>query len=270
VAEVEDLRIQSRAGALRLRLYRPAGAGPWPVLVYMHGGGWVLGDLDTDDDLCRALTNAAACMVVSVDYRLSPEHRFPAALDDAEAAVLWVAANAGEIGADASRMGVGGESVGGNLGVAVALRAREHHHPRLLVQLVMCAPLDCSFDTPSYRENAEGYLLTRATMEWFWGQYLGEASADHPLVSPLRASDLRGMPPAIVVVAEYDPLRDEGLAYAARLEEEGVPVVLHHGAGMVHGFLGMAGAVDRAAVAVSDVGESLRLALHARPLAITP
>ena len=270
VAAVAELLITGRGGPLPLRVYRPAGDGGWPVLVYLHGGGWVLGDLDTDDDLCRALANAARCMVVSVDYRLSPEHRFPAALDDAEAATLWVAANADQIGADARRIGIGGESAGGNLAVAVALRAREHRHPQLAVQLVMCAPLDCSFDTRSYRENAEGYLLTRATMEWFWAQYCGECAGDHPLVSPLRASELHGLPPGIVVVAEYDPLRDDGLTYARRLEEAGVPVTLHSCGGMVHGFLSMGGAVDAAAVAIREIGESLRVAMGAQPLATTP
>ena len=259
VAAVDERCIPGPAGDLRIRIYRPWAPPPLPVLVFMHGGGWTLGDLDTADGLCRALSNAGGCMVVSVDYRRAPEHRFPAALDDADAAAMWVVDNAEALDAGASRVAVGGESAGGNLAAALCLRARGRGHPALAAQLLLCAPLDHRFDTQSYVENADGYLLTRADMQWFWSNYLPDPTAgEDPLASPLRAPDLHGLPPALVVTAEFDPLRDEGDAYATRLAAAEIPVILRRYPGMVHGFPGMAATVDAAAAAIAEIGTGLR------------
>ncbi len=208
------------AGALGLRIYTPVeagGPGALPVLVFFHGGGWVVGNLDTHDGLCRRLANAAGCLVVSVDYRLAPEARFPAAVDDAYAATRWVAARASSFGGDGTRLAVGGDSAGGNLAAVVSLLAHERGAPPLRFQLLLYPVTDFAFDTPSYRENGEGYLLTRANMEWYAGHYLRDgADRRHPHAAPLRAADVGGSPPTMVITAQYDPLRDEGEAYAVR------------------------------------------------------
>jgi len=241
VARVEDRLIPGAAGQIPVRVYTPQGAGPFPVLVFLHGGGFVLCSIETHDELCRAFTNGAGCIVVSVEYRLAPEHKFPAAVDDCYAATRWVAENASGIGGDPARIAVGGDSAGGNLAAVVAHLARDGGGPSLVYQVLIYPATSFVTDMPSRRENAEGYFLTEADMQWFSGHYLrSEADARDPRVSPLEARDFSGLPPALVITAEYDPLRDEGEAYAARLREAGVPAVYTCYEGMIHGFLSMA------------------------------
>jgi acetyl esterase len=261
VARVEDRRIPGPAGEVPVRVYTPAGRAPFPALVYLHGGGWVLGSLESHDATCRALARDVPCVVVAVDYRLAPEHRFPAAAEDAYAAVRQVAARPADFGVDPARLAVGGDSAGGNLSAVVALMARDRGGPRLVHQLLVYPVADGGMDTPSFRENAEGYFLTRDAMVWFWNHYAPDAAARaNPYASPLRASDLRGLPPALVQTAEFDPLRDEGEAYAARLREAGVSVTLTRYAGMIHGFVSMPGRIDRARDALAEAVGALRAA----------
>jgi acetyl esterase len=251
-------------GPLRVRVYEPAGARPYPVLVYLHGGGWVVGSLQTHDGVCRALASRTPCVVVAVDYRLAPEHRFPAAVEDAWAATAWVAEHAASIGGDLDRIAVGGDSAGGTLATACAIRARDHGL-RLALQLLVYPVTDHRFDTASYEECAEGYGLTRDAMRWYWAQYLGPGEGSTPEASPLRAPDLGGLAPAHVVTAEYDPLRDEAEAYAARLEEAGVRVRLDRCEGLIHGFLRMPGTIRRADAVLDDAAAALREAFAAVP-----
>ncbi|HEY8491534.1 MAG TPA: alpha/beta hydrolase [Dehalococcoidia bacterium] len=261
VARVEDRTIPGPAGEIPVRVYTPAGSPPFPLVVFFHGGGWVICDLDTHDPVCRALANAAGAVVMSVDYRLAPEHRFPAAAEDAYAAVCWAGAHAAELGGDAARLAVAGDSAGGNLATVAALMVRDRGGPPLRFQALVYPVTDCNFETPSYRENAEGYMLTRDAMRWFWSHYApGEADAASPYASPLRAPDLRGLPPALVITAEFDPLRDEGEAYARRLQEAGVPTVLTRYDGVIHGFFTMLDILDQARQAVDQVGAALRRA----------
>jgi acetyl esterase len=262
VAQVENRRIPGPAGEIPVRVYRPEARGALPALCYFHGGGFVLCNLETHDGVCRSLANAARCAVVSVDYRLAPEHPFPAAPEDCYAATRWVAEQGGEIGVDASRIAVGGDSAGGNLTAVVAQMARDRRGPRLAYQLLVYPVTDARFDTASYRDNAEGYFLTTAMMKWFWKKYLADAAdALHPYASPLRAKDLAGLPPGLCITAEYDPLRDEGEAYAARLREAGVPVATSRYDGMFHGFFGMGALLDQGRTAVAEAAEALRKAL---------
>jgi len=261
VDAVRDLRL---GGSIPARSYRPkdAGARPRPALVFFHGGGWVLGNLDTIDGLCRRLANASGCVVVSVDYRLSPEAKFPAALEDCHAAARIVAAEAGSLGIDPERVAVGGDSAGGNLAAAVAILARDRRELDLAFQLLIYPIADFAFDTPSYLANAEGFGLTREMMAWYWDQYLARPEdGASPLASPLRAAELAGLPPAMVVTAEYDVLRDEGEAYAARLRDAGVAVGLRRYPGQIHGFLQLADTFPTAREAIADVGRALREAL---------
>jgi acetyl esterase len=265
IANVTERSIPGPAGAIPVRLYTPEGSAPFPVLVYFHGGGWVAGNLDTHDDTCRAVANEAGCIVASIDYRLAPEHKFPAAAEDAYAATCWAAEHAAEIGADPERLAIGGDSAGGNLAAVVALMARDRRGPAIVHQLLVYPVTDYSFDTPSYRDNAEGYLLTRASMEWYWGHYLAsDADGDNPYASPLRAGDLSGLPPALVITAEYDPLRDEGEAYAKRLREAGVPVMSTCYPGMIHGFFGQFQLLDQGKEAIRQAGSALKAAFGVR------
>ena len=263
VVRVENRRLPGPDGEVPVRIYWPEGEGPHPALVFFHGGGWVICNLDTHDGICRTLTNAVGCVVVSVDYRLAPEHPFPAAADDAYEVTRWVAANAAEIGADPRRIAVGGDSAGGNLAAVVSLMSRERGGPDLRHQMLVYPVTNCAFDTPSYSENAEGYLLSRDSMKWFWGHYLSaDSDADHPFASPLRAKDLAGLPPAHVVTAEFDPLRDEGEAYAQRLREAGVATTHKRYDGVMHGFFSMGDVIDVAKHAVAEAAAELRAALH--------
>jgi acetyl esterase len=261
VAKVEDRTLPSPAGDIPVRVYTPAGKGPLPVLVYFHGGGWVIGNVETYDVLCRALTNAAGCIVVSVDYRLAPEHPFPAAVDDAYHAALWAAENAASLGGDPSRIAIGGDSAGGNLTAVVAQVARDRGKPALKFQLLIYPVTDAACDTPSYSENADGYLLTRDAMRWFWNHYARSAAdRSNPYASPLRASNLTGLPAALVITAEFDPLRDEGERYAERLREAGIPVQLTRYEGMIHGFFAMGAMIDQGRKAVQQAAAALRTA----------
>jgi acetyl esterase len=258
VAECLDRTVPGPAGAVRVRVYRPDLPGPLPVLAYFHGGGWVLGNLNTHDVLCRALANRAGCVLVAVDYRLAPEHRFPAAVDDAWAAVEWLAGHPSEVGGGSGPLAVAGESAGGNLAAVVALRARDRGLD-LALQVLVYPVTDHNLDTASYRANADGYGLTREGMRWFWSHYLGDpAQGSDPEASPLRAPDLSGVAPAMIVTCDYDPLVDEGEAYAERLRQDGVPVRLRRFEGQIHGFFRMLAMFDAASVAVAEVGVALR------------
>jgi len=266
VAAVEDRTIPGPAGEIPVRIYTPAGEAPFPVLVWLHGGGWVLGTLDGSDHVCRELTNAASCVVVSVDYRLAPEHLFPAAPDDCEAAYNWVVANAASFGGDPARVAVGGDSAGGNLAAVVSLRAKEHGSPLPVLQLLVYPVTDHNFDRPSYRANAEGYLLTRVAMQWFWDYYVPDpGQRSHPHASPLYASDLSGLPPALILTAEFDPLCDEGAAYGELLRQAGVPVTVTHYDGMIHGFFGQFPVIDKGRDAVRESAEALTDAFALQP-----
>jgi acetyl esterase len=219
VGKIEDRTLPDPAGEIPVRIYTPEGTGPFPFLLYFHGGGWVIGSLETHDVACRALTNAAHCVTISVDYRLAPEYPFPAAPEDCYAALQWTAENAATLNGDANRVAVGGDSAGGNLAAVVALMARDRKGPALVYQLLIYPVTNYHTPgTPSYVENADGYFLTRDSMIWFWNYYItDEKMAKHPYVSPLQAENLSNLPPAMVITAEFDPLRDEGELYAEKL-----------------------------------------------------
>ncbi|MEU9302467.1 alpha/beta hydrolase [Streptomyces sp. NPDC048269] len=266
VGAVEDRTVPGPPGApaLPVRIYLPdpeQWPGPRPTVVFCHGGGWVLGDLDTYDTTARNLSRAAGAAVVSVDYRRAPEHRFPAAAQDAYAALCWAGGHLGELGGDPGALVVAGDSAGGNLAAASLLLARERGGPAVALQVLAYPALDAAQDTESYRSNAEGCFLTAAHMAWFWEQYLGPAgSGGHPAASPLRA-DLHGLPPAHVVVAGCDPLRDDGLAYHRRLRASGVPSVLDSRPGMFHGFLALSAVLPEARQAMEKLGGAIRSTL---------
>lgn len=259
VARVENRRIPGPGGEIPVRIYAPGGARG--LLVYFHGGGWVLGNLESHDGPVRMLANAAGCCVVSVDYRLAPESRHPAAAEDCYAATRWAAENARALGVDPALLAVGGDSAGGNLAAVTTLLARERGGPKIRFQLLVYPVTDHDFDRPSYLENAKGYFLERADMQWFFDHYVPDVAARSAFTaSPIRAASLAGLPPAFVLTAELDPLRDEGEAYAARLREAGVPVVQTRYDGQIHGFFGMAQILPRGREAVLDAGARLRAA----------
>jgi len=228
--------------------------------VYFHGGGWVLGSITTHDVLCRSLANAAGCIVVSADYRLAPEHKFPAAPEDCYAATKWVAANAGSFGGYPNRVAVGGDSAGGNLATACALMARDRGGPKLVFQLLFYPAISAANDTPSQKEfSDDGFVLSRADMEWFWAHYLNEpADATNPLACPNKANNLVGLPPALVETASHDPLRDEGERYAEQMKKAGVKVTLTRYEGVTHGFVSFADALDQGKAGIKEAGEALR------------
>jgi acetyl esterase len=254
VASVVNRVIPGPAGDLPVRIYTPNGAGPFPLMVFFHGSGFVVCNLDTHDGSCRNLCSAGGCVVVSVDYRLAPEDKFPAGPDDCYAATKWAAAHARELNADGPRIVIAGDSAGGNLVAVTALMVRDKGGPALRGQLMIYPVTDYyKPGHPSYIDNAEGYGLTAAGMRWFWGHYLNnEAEANNPYVSPLRADNLRGLPPALIITAEYDVLRDEGERYGKRLTEAGVPTKVTRYDGMHHGFFQMYGIVDKAKKALEE------------------
>jgi acetyl esterase len=260
IAGMREETVDGPGGPLRIRLYTPHGAGPFPLLIFFHGSGFVLCSLDTHDGMCRNLCAGAGCIVASVDYRLAPEHKFPAGIDDCLHATRWAAAHAAELGADPSHIAVAGDSAGANMAAVTALRVREEGGPRLCGQLLLYPVTDYHTPgTPSYQQNAEGYGLTRDTMKWFWGHYLSDATEGaHPHASPLRAPDLSGLPPALVITAEYDPLRDEGERYADKLRTAGVSTALSRYTGVNHGFMFWVGVVDKAEAAMNEACEWLR------------
>ena len=265
LASVDDRRIPGPAGEIPVRVYTPEGRVPLPILVYFHGGGFVIGSLDSHDPICRVLAARIPAIVVAVDYRLAPEHPFPAAAEDAYAATRWVAEHAREIGGDSARIAVAGDSAGGNLSAVVSLLARERGGPKVLHQVLIYPVTDFSFETRSHIDNAEGYLLTRPLMQWFLSHYFsGPTPRTDPRFSVLRAPDLSGLPPATVLTAEFDPLRDEGESYAARLRAAGVPAALTRYDGMIHGFFAQPALFPQAATAIDAVADVLRGAFGPR------
>ncbi len=259
VHSVEDRELPGPAGAVPIRIYHPGGSEPLPAVVYFHGGCWVMGSIRTHDAYCRTLANRAGVVVVSVDYRLAPEHKHPAGVEDTYAATCWVADNAASIGADAKRIAVAGDSAGGNLAAVVALMARDRDGPSLAFQLLIYPITDFNLDTPSYRENGTGFHLTRDDMIWSWKHYLSnELDGYSAYASPMRADDPRGLPPAMILTAEYDPLRDEGELYAHKLRDAGVAVTLKRYDGMIHGFVRRTDLLDQARAALDDVEAALR------------
>lgn len=261
VAGVEERVIAGPEGdELRLRLYRPDRQGRLPVVVFYHGSGFVLCSLDTHDGMCRNLTAGAGCLVVSVDYRLAPEHPFPAGLHDCVHATRWVAQNAEALGADPAQIAIAGDSAGGNLVAAAALVLRDEGGPMPMAQVLIYPATDhYSAGWPSYERCRTGYGLGPDTMRWFWDHYLPDrADAAKPYVSPYRAPSLEGLPPAFVATAEYDPLCDEGEAFAGRLTEAGIPTLLRRYEGMNHGFLYWVGIIDVADAAMRDICAWLR------------
>jgi acetyl esterase len=264
VANVESRTIPGPAGEIPIRIYTPQGDGPFPVVVYFHGGGWVLGNLETNDGICRAVANGAACVVVAVDYRLAPEHKFPAAPEDCYAATLWAARHIEEINGDRARLAVAGDSAGGNLAAVVALMARDRGGPSLAFQMLVYPITDLRMTSASYEENAHAPMLTRDDMIWFREHYIRDArDVMNPLASPLLVEDLSGLPPALIVTAGYDPLRDEGEQYGERLQDAGTPVMVRRYDDLAHGFLRLDLIVDRAREANAETIAALRTALAA-------
>jgi len=261
MAAVEDRMIPGPEGTeLRVRITTPQGQGPFGVCLYFHGGGWVLNSIDTHDDLVRRLTAAAGCVFVSVDYRLAPEHPYPAAVEDAYAALEWVAQHARDFDIDRRRIAVSGDSAGGNIAAALCLMSRDRGGPVIRQQCLSYPITDCDFSRPSYIHNAEGYFLTASQMKWFWDQYCPEvARRQEPYASPLHG-ELSDLPPALVLTAEYDPLCDEGDAYAFALQAAGVDTVWQRYPGMIHAFLRRSESFDTAGEAIQEIGICLQSA----------
>jgi acetyl esterase len=264
VASVEDRTIHAGGHDLPIRIYRPEGLGdgPAPTLVFYHGGGFVIGGLATHDRDCRALANRGQCQVIAVDYRLAPEHPFPAAVEDATAALDYVVSHAGELGVDTGYLAVGGDSAGGNLAAVAALHARDTGIPLKLQLLIYPAVAGEAGEFPSRTENATGYMLDAESIAWFMNAYFPEGVPDDWRAAPMSAPDHSGVAPALVITAEFDPLRDEGEAYARALEAVGVPAKATRYDGLIHGFFGMGPIVPAANAAVDEAGAALHAALH--------
>ena len=262
VGQVKDMDIPGPTGKIPVRTYTPKGNGPFPVLVYWHGGGWVLADLNTYDASARALCNAAGCVVVSCDYRHAPEHPFPAAADDAFAAYQWVLGHAADLGGDPKKVAVAGESAGGNLAAVTCLRARDRNVAAPVYQVLIYPVTNNDFDTPSYREHGDAKPLNVKMMKWFFAHYLGNqpSVARHPYAFPLQAADHQKLPRATIITAEIDPLRSDGKMYADKLEKAGVKVTYQNFEGVPHEFFGMGAVVDDAKKAVAKAAEGLKTA----------
>lgn len=261
IGKVENITMPGPGGDIELRVYSPVagGSSSLPGLVYYHGGGWVIGDLDTHDGLCRHLANEAGVRVIAVHYRLAPDHKYPAAVDDAMAALVWVEANAASLGIDANRLAVGGDSAGGALAAIVAQQAKARGGPKIAYQMLFFPVTQIGEETVSLNEFAEGYLLDRATLLWFYEHYLpDDADRSDPRVSPLKAEELAGLPPAYVMLAGFDPLHDEGLAYAERLREAGVEVQVADYPDMVHDFILLQAVLPQAQRAIAAAGTALK------------
>lgn len=260
VDEVRDILVPGPAGDLPVRVYVPQGSEGAPLVVYFHGGGWVLGNTELVDRPCRRLANATGAVIASVEYRLAPETKFPGAADDAYAVTKWLATHASEFGADSQRIVVAGDSAGGNLAAVTALDVRDRGDPDLALQVLIYPVTTTPRGSPfaSYADNGEGYMLTRAGMDWFWDHYVrSPADDDDPRAAPLRAKRFDGLPPALIVVAGCDPLRDEGLAYAAKLREADVPVTVNSYDGQMHGFFWLPGTIDASCQVMADVRAAL-------------
>jgi acetyl esterase len=263
IGKTETLAASGPAGGIPIRVYTPVAAGSeaLPVLVYFHGGGFVIGDLDTHDGLCRMFANEAGCRVVAVHYRLAPEHKFSAAVDDAIAAVNWVCANATQLGIDANRVAVGGDSAGGALAAVVAQAARDSGAPKLAYQMLLFPVTQIGGDTASLREFAVGYFLEKKTLDWFFGHYLPtSADTSDPRISPLLAASFKGLPPAFIMLGGFDPLHDEGESYAKKLRAAGVPVTVADYSDMVHCFIYLQTILPQAREAVSGAAKALKSA----------
>lgn len=260
VREIVDTHVPGPDGPTPIRIYRPDGADePLPTVLYFFGGGWALGSIDTSDEICRDLANLVPCQLITVGYRLAPEHKFPAAVLDCYAAASWIADHAAEFRVDPARLVVAGDSAGGNLAAAVTLIARERGGPALTAQVLVYPNTDHRGDTASMRDNDDPALFNHRSVAWYWDHYLARPEDGRdPLASPLLADDLSGLPPALVITAEHDPLRDEGERYAGRLRDAGVPVVASRYDGMVHGFFSMPGILDAGRRARDEVAAYLR------------
>jgi acetyl esterase len=262
VEAVEEQRIPTPEGGIGARLYRPSLEPGLPTVLFLHGGGWVMGTLDQYDAFCRLLARESGCAVLSVDYRLAPEHPYPAAPEDCYAALEWLAANSARLDLDGSRIAVAGDSAGGNLSAIVSLMARDRGGPAIRHQALLYPVIDRACDSVSFQEN-DRYLLTPDMMRWYWDMYVGDRTADHlPLAVPITAASLAKLPPATVLTAEYDPLRDEGEAYAAALVRSGVPTEAVRVPGMIHGFIALFGIIDDAIPWLRYIAKRLRIALQ--------
>lgn len=251
LAEVHDMQCPGPAGTIvPMRAYRPSKEPDLPMVIYFHGGGWVIGDLDTHDDLCRLIAVQTGALVVAVDYRLAPEHPYPAARNDCYAATVWLAEHAQDLNVDREKIAVAGDSAGGNLSAVITLMAKDKGVTFLKGQLLIYPVTNADFNTASYLENAEGYLLTREGLIWFWDQYADTRARLEPYASPLRASDFSGLPPALIITAEYDPLRDEGEAYGQKLKEAGVDVEIERYDGAIHAFLHLHALIPKGKIAL--------------------
>jgi acetyl esterase len=263
VFKVENLAIPAEKRNIPIRIYTPAEGGPYPVLIWFHGGGWVMGSIDMADNTCRHLALRAGCLVVSVGYRLAPESKYPAAVEDAYQATCWIAENADQVNGLKNFIAVGGESSGGNIAAVVALMARDRSMPRLIFQLLVYPVIAPDFSTESYQQNGKRFGPSTEMMRWFWQHYLrNETDALEPYASPMRAGSLKGLPPTLVITAEFDALRDEGEAYAKRLKEAGVPMTLSRYDGVIHLFFLLANRIDKGQLALDEAAEALKAAFQ--------
>ena len=259
VTKEEDKLVTGSDGKLTARIFTPEGVGPFPVLVWFHGGGWVIGDLDRSDGVCRSMCGDANCIVISVDYRLAPETKFPGPVEDCYAATKWAYENASSLNGDPDKILVGGDSAGGNLAATVSIMAKDRKTPKIIFQVLVYPVITKDFTTQSYKDNGESYGLTKGTMIWFWDQYLkNESDADNPYAAPIKNKNPEGLPEAFLLTAEYDPLKDEGEAYAKFLNQHSVKTEYICYEGMIHGFFGMIDDLDASKQAISDVANAIK------------